>query len=190
MSRRKKKCAITAAPLATNAATSAALSMLSDRIAQRLDTTVTRYDPERTLYIAVWGAFVSVVLKPWYAILAYLFPRAASSAAQVVGKVAVNQLVIAPSFNGGFFAFAILTRELPRLRMTSEKRSRLRIKLRAELLRTVIRSTAFWSVVQTLNFKYVPEAYTIVLTSAAMFIWTIYLSFVGFRQTQGATKEV
>jgi hypothetical protein len=178
--------AMGAAPLATNAATSAALSMLSDRIAQRLDAKVTKYDPERTACMAVWGTFISVVLRPWYIFLAWLFPCAASSTAQVIGKVAVNQLVIAPSFNGGFFAFAILTRELPRLRMTAEKRARLTAKLRAELLPTVIKSTAYWSVVQTLNFRYVNAAYAVVLTSVAMFLWTIYLSFIGFRRAKSA----
>jgi len=101
------------APLATNCATSACLSVLSDAFAQRLGPG-TEYDSHRAAWIFVWGALVSgLVMAAWLKLLAALFPEAQTSAAQLVGKVFVNQLVMSPGLNGGFFAFAIWTREAP-----------------------------------------------------------------------------
>ena len=176
--------ALAAAPLATNAASAASLAVVSDSIAQvsSSSSSAAAWDFERSAWMAVWGALASgVLIFYWLRFLAMLFPQARTSAAQLVGKVFVNQLVMSPGLNGGFFAFVIWTRTAPRLVMTAAKRRLLVDKYRADLVATCARSCAFWSIVQAINFRYLPLQYSVLFTNAAFVIWTTYLSLVGNR---------
>ena len=148
------------APLATNCISAACLGMLSDGIAQSLtpcasdelcesEAAVRTWDFERTAWMSVWGAAISGgVIFFWLQLLSRLFPNARTSAAQLVSKVFVNQLVMSPGLNGGFFAFVIWTRTAPRMRMNASKWSQLVDKYRRDLLPTIVRSCPFWSDVQ------------------------------------------
>ena len=176
--------ALASAPLATNAASAASLAVFSDGVAQ--SATSQQWDAERSAWMAVWGSAVTGVLFFfWLQALGALFPRARTSATQLVGKVLVNQLVMSPILNGGFFAFVIWTRTPPRLSVNVAKRRLLLGKCRQDLLPTIRRACAFWSVVQTLNFRLIPVHLGVLFTNAAFVVWTAYLSFVGNR----AAKE-
>ena len=176
--------ALAVAPLATNTASAAGLAVVSDSIAQTLtpSTPTTSWDFERSAWMAVWGAVMSgALIFYWLRFLSLLFPHARTSAAQLVGKVFVNQLVMSPGLNGAFFAFVIWTRTAPKLAMDAAKRRLLRDKFRADLLSTIARSCVFWSVVQTTNFRFLPQQYAVVWTNGAFVIWTTFLSLIGNR---------
>ena len=111
-------------------------------------------------------------------LLRYLFPLYKTSNWQLAGKVFVNQLVMSPGLNAGFFAFVILTRDPPILRFNADKRNAYGKKLRADLPATCLRSCVYWSIVQTFNFRLLPPKYTVIATSAAYLVWTVYLSLI------------
>ena len=181
------------APLATNCISAACLGMLSDGIAQSLApcasdafcdevVAVKTWDFERTAWMSVWGAAVSGgVIFFWLRLLATLFPSARTSTAQLISKVFVNQLVMSPGLNGGFFAFVVWTRTAPRMRMDASKWSQLVDKYRRDLLPTIMRSCLFWSAVQSVNFTIIPPQFGVLWTNAAFVLWTTYLSFVANR---------
>ena len=192
--------ALQAAPLATNCASAAVLGVISDGIAQRLtmpegdaatsSSTRTPWDWERSAWMLVWGASVSgAIIFYWLRFLGALFPGARSSVAQLVGKIFVNQCVMAPGLNGGFFAFVIWTRTAPRLLMTALKRQRLMDKYRADLLKTCVRSTYFWSCAQAVNFRLVPTRYGVLWVNACFVVWTTYLSLVGNRAAKTKREQ-
>ena len=175
------------APLRTNMVTAACLAMTSDAVAQRLcvdteaklDECAPSYDYPRTAWIALWGSVVSgAMLQQWFVLLRYLFPLYKTSNWQLAGKVFVNQLVMSPGLNAGFFAFVILTRDPPVLRFNAEKRREYGRKIRADLPATCLRSCVYWSIVQTFNFRLLPPKYTVIATSAAYLVWTVYLSLI------------
>jgi hypothetical protein len=85
-----------------------------------------------------------------------------------------------PTFNTLFFGYAIATsgnREQGVTSFLAEYRS----KLARDLMPTILRSFAFWGVVQFLNFMYVPRAYVQTVTNAAFVAWTAYVSFIGYQ---------
>ena len=173
------------APLRTNMVTAACLAMTSDCVAQKLCAddgkaeACAPYDYPRTAWIALWGSVVSgAMLQQWFVLLRYLFPLYKTSNWQLAGKVFVNQIVMSPGLNAGFFAFVILTRDKPVLRFNADKRKAYGKKLRADLPATCLRSCVYWSIVQTFNFRLLPPKYTVIATSAAYLVWTVYLSLV------------
>ena len=173
------------APLRTNMVTAACLAMTSDCVAQKLCAddgkaeACAPYDYPRTAWIALWGSVVSgAMLQQWFVLLRYLFPLYKTSNWQLAGKVFVNQLVMSPGLNAGFFAFVILTRDPPVLRFNAEKRREYGRKIRADLPATCLRSCVYWSIVQTFNFRLLPPKYTVIATSAAYLVWTVYLSLI------------
>ena len=66
----------------------------------------------------------------------------------------------------------------PILRFNADKRKAYGKKLRADLPATCLRSCVYWSIVQTFNFRLLPPKYTVIATSAAYLVWTVYLSLV------------
>ena len=173
------RAALATAPLCTNVATAACLAMTSDAVAQSLGPTDGGWDAPRTAWIAVWGGAVSgYMLQYWFKWLRLLFPLYKTSNLSLVGKVFVNQLVMSPGLNAGFFAFVILTRDAPVLRMPRAKRAAFAQKIKADLPSTVARSCVYWSIVQTFNFRLLPESYTVFVTNAAYLVWTTYLSVI------------
>ena len=164
--------ALVAAPLLTNTVTAAGLSVLSDGVAQRLESGAA-WNVERGAWQAVWGAVISgAMLFFWFKMLALWFPRARDSVTHLVLKVCVNQIVMSPGLNGGFFAFVMLTRMRPKLQFGAEKRRAYAAKCRQDLLPTCLRSCVFWTLVQTLNFRVLPPELTTVSTNVFFLIWT------------------
>tara|TARA_B100000683_G_scaffold158252_1_gene152729 strand:- start:137 stop:451 length:315 start_codon:yes stop_codon:yes gene_type:complete len=98
----------------------------------------------------------------------------------VLVGVAINFGDSTPSMQHSrrFFAFVILTRDKPVLRFNADKRKAYGKKLRADLPATCLRSCVYWSIVQTFNFRLLPPKYTVIATSAAYLVWTVYLSLI------------
>ena len=153
---------LSTAPLTTNIVTAAALATLSDGIAQTMERRSHggSWDVERSAWMIVWGGAVSgCFIFFWLRWLGFLFPLARTSLRQLISKVGFNQLFMSPGLNSAFFAFVILTRTPPKLRMPAEKRAMLLAKYRSDLLTTCLRSCYFWSVVQMVNFRFLPARY-------------------------------
>ena len=96
-------------------------------------------------------------------------------------KVFVNQMVLSPGINAGFFAFVILTQVPPVARMSGANWSELKAKLKKDLWPTFMQGNLYWSCVQTLNFKVLPASLTVLSTNVAFLIWTAYLCIVANR---------
>ena len=120
----------------------------------------------------------------WFGFLGSLFPGARTSLSQLGLKVLVNQLVLSPGLNAGFFAFVVLTRSPPVARMSAEKWASLADKLRSDLWPTFMRGNVYWSAVQLVNFKLLPASLTVLSTNVAFLFWTFYLCLVGNRDAK------
>ena len=176
--------ALVSAPVATNVATASALSVVADGLAQTLTSQGSQaWDVSRTAWIAGWGAVVSgYVMSGWFALLSSLYPNARTSLWAFLRKLGTNQLVLSPGLNAGFFAFVVFTRSAPVAWMTATKWAELDEKLRADLLPTCMRSNVYWSCVQTLNFRVLPDSLTVLSTNVFFLFWTVYLCVVGNRK--------
>ena len=86
--------------------------------------------------------------------------------------------------------FVILTRDPPILRFNADKRKAYG-KKEADLPATCLRSCVYWSIVQTFNFRLLPPKYTVIATSAAYLVWTVYLSLIAnIRRSWLFTKYI
>lgn len=183
-------------PIVTNIATAAVLSLVADGIAQIATRTKAAsasserqkidkmWDVTRSSWILVWGSIVTgYLLSFWFAFLGWLYPDARTSWMQLVAKVCTNQLFLSPTINGGFFAFVVLTRMKPIGRFNTEKWNSLKQKLKLDLLPTCLKSTAYWSIVQTLNFRVFPDSVTVLSSNVFFLFWTVYLSIIGNRSS-------
>jgi len=134
-------CAVLARhPIATNCATAATLSVVSDTIAQTLErrggkdndkddpvvvvvantntnTTPRQEQPRkqhnvvRSAWMALWGCVMSGwMIHYWFLFLNGLFPVEGLTLVGALKKVTVNQLVMSPGLNSLFFAFVTYTR--------------------------------------------------------------------------------
>ena len=96
-------------------------------------------------------------------------------------KITVNQLVLSPLSNGGFFAFVIFTRMRPIAWMTGAKWAALKAKLAQDLFPTFMRGNVYWSCVQAFNFKVLPASAVVVSTNFFVLIWTAYICVVASK---------
>lgn len=180
-------------PLLTNALTASALAVSSDAVSQRFEREKAKalapsHSPAplpahsfyRSATMAVYGAAVfGGFVSWWFGLLNGWFPRQGMTLARILKKIFVNQLFMSPFLNVLFFAWVVFTRDLDSdLR---QKRAVLSRKLSADLLGTIQRSCVYWTAVHLANFSIVPPAYQLLYTNAGFFVWTIYLSYVGYR---------
>lgn len=211
--------ALSAAPFATKGASAAVVAVAADGIAQSLTRKGGEaWDWARTRWIVVWGVIFSAWANAlWFDFLSRLFPEARHSGIALAQKVLVNQLVMAPALSAAFFAFTVLTRTPPPAqsseafdRFDLEKRGRigyvralgfalsvwwaakwaaLRRKLAAELLPTLVRGNAYWTVVQTVNFRFVPPQCMVLFGNLASCVWTTYLCIVANRAAGDSSRN-
>ena len=129
-----------------------------------------------------WGVVMTgLVVTLWFRFLSQVFPGATRAApATLVAKVAVNQAVMSPFLNTLFFGWVILTRDRPN--SSAVLLARWRTKLAADLRPTILRSLVFWSSLNFCIFGCLPLAWHVFATSIGFFVWTSYVSFVGFRK--------
>ena len=182
------RSALTAAPLITNCVTSSGLSVVSGAIAQKIERrdcpvpNNPQHSISRSFWMSIWGfGFSGLILSHWFVILNSYFPADGLTLVGAVKKVFVNQLVLSTCLNTLFFIFTTYTRA--DLSTTGQNRVIiLRQKLQNDLFPTIKRSFAFWGIIQTVNFLYVPTEYALIYTNVGALIWTVYLSLVGFRK--------
>ena len=177
--------ALATSPMTTNIVTAVGLAVAADAAAQKLTASDADWDWSRTWWMIPWGAVVSgYVMVKWFTFLGGLFPAAATSGIELVKKVFVNQMVLSPGINAGFFAFVILTQAPPIARMSGDNWSELKAKLKKDLWPTFMQGNLYWSCVQTLNFKVLPASLTVASTNFFFLIWTAYLCIVGNQKAE------
>jgi len=189
--------AMKSSPLKTNIATAAIVSLISDSITQKIEREMAKkalnksklsvsppphsYYRSLTMFVyggAVFGAFVT----HWFRFLSKLFPLEGDmrTLAQLLKKVMFNQLFMSPGLNAFFFSFVIFTRNFECSFQT--KFEMLKRKLRNDLPPTLMRSFAYWTIVNTFIFSSVPSHLNVLGTNIGFLIWTCYLSFIGFKK--------
>lgn len=182
-------------PMLTNMVTASALSVLSDAFAQTLELKqarslhkrqLTARLPQHSFYrsttMAVYGAGVfGWFVSHWFRWLNGVFPLEGMTLPRLLAKIFVNQFFMSPFLNALFFTWVVFTRDYRS--PLAEKTQTLSAKLKKDLLPTIQRSCAYWSLVHLVNFSVIPYRYQLLYTNLGFLFWTIYLSFVGYRQS-------
>ena len=134
----------------------------------------------RSASMAVWGFTMSgFVVAQWFKRLNAWFPPSGMTLPRLLKKIAVNQAVISPTFNGLFFGYAIFTRSAGK--SFGELWEMYAAKVRQDLGPTIRRSMVYWSSVLLVNFTVVPVKFNVLFTNLCFFTWTICESGVGDR---------
>ena len=184
-------------PALTNCATSALISVASDAVAQSIERRAMRsaagegvtaensvHSYRRSAAMASWGFLMTgFVVMHWFRFMNHLFPFQTLTPAKLLAKVATNQAVCSPVLNALFFGWVILTRESS---SADAKLDRWRAKLSADLAPTIARSLVFWSTTNLGIFWFLQPSWHVCGTSVAFFVWTTYVSLVGYRQVAKA----
>jgi hypothetical protein len=171
-------------PHKTNAATSAILMLIGDRVAQHVERdtkdgghtqTTARASWTRTAILTCWSAGVSSPFYTWwYKMLHRRLPH------RPVTWVALTAVVPAPAFNLAFFAFSTCSEYLAlrphALQNLDVMWRELHHKVNSRWWQTVVCSTQVWGVVNYVNFRFVPLDYRMLFGSAFALAWSVYLS--------------
>jgi hypothetical protein len=173
--------------------TASVLTLASDCISQTLERSIAsssaslkpqqqQHDFQRSAAMSIYGAVVfGAFVTWWFKILSRWVPVAAGDIKAVVRKVLVNQFFMSPFLNTVFFTWVVFTRK-PFASTLSQKIATLKAKLRVDLPSTIARSCVYWTVLNTFNFALVPAHMQVLFTNFSFLIWTVYLSYVGYRQ--------
>lgn len=175
-------------------------SSLSSKSTSRLISTEQKHDYYRSFTMllyggAVFGAFVTY----WFKFLSWLVP--VTDFASVVRKVLVNQVFMSPFLNALFFTYVILTRnttstststsgttkkydKINNNKSNTNKIQLIKKKLATDLLPTIYRSCVFWITLNLINFRFVKANEQVLVTNLGFLIWTIYLSYIGFKKIE------
>lgn len=187
--------ALRSRPMLTNMLTASALSVVSDAFAQAMerrkarsvknDQLTSEPPPQHSFYrsstMAVYGAAVfGWFVSHWFRWLNGVFPLEGMTFQRLLTKIFVNQFFMSPFLNALFFSWVVFTRDYKS--SFTEKRNTLSNKLAKDLLPTIQRSCIYWSFVHLINFSVIPYKYQLIYTNLGFLFWTIYLSFVGYRQ--------
>jgi hypothetical protein len=182
-------------PLQTNMVTASVLTLASDCISQTLERSVAlsstnlsaqqqqqQHNFQRSAAMGIYGAVVfGAFVTWWFRILSRWVPVAAGDLKAVVRKVLVNQFFMSPFLNTLFFTWVVFTRK-PFASTLSQKFATLKTKLRVDLPATIARSCVYWTVLNTFNFALVPAHMQVLFTNFSFLLWTVYLSYVGYRK--------
>ena len=155
------------APLATKAATSAAIFGASDACAQKLEQ-VKEPDATRLLTTtAIGGLYFAPAAHVWYGAITKAIP--ANDLRAILTKALLGQLIFGPLVTCVFFASACL--------QSSEGLRALPGKIRSDLLGVQAAGLGFWPFVDLVSYACLPVDYIPVFVNGASFVWTIFLSF-------------
>ena len=161
------------APLATKAATSAAIFGASDACAQKLEQ-VKEPDATRLLTTtAIGGLYFAPAAHVWYAQITKLIPK--NGLKEILTKALLGQIFFGPLVTIVFFAAACAQ---------GDGLSTLPAKIKADLLQVQIAGAGFWPFVDLISYAFIPIAYIPLFVNCASFVWTIFLSL----KSRGAKK--
>jgi len=124
-------------------------------------------DWERSTKFTVLGVFyIAPTLHVWYGYLNRVVKGTGLTGTMV--RLALDQLVFAPSFIALFFALALLLEGRP---------EQIVDKLKQDWATTVGANLALWVPSMFFNFRYVPPHLQVLFSNGIGFFWNIYLSF-------------
>ena len=158
------------APLATKAATSAAIFGASDACAQKLEQVK---EPDAARSKVHRSPSSSGAAHVWYAQITKLIPK--NGLKEILTKALLGQIFFGPLVTIVFFAAACAQ---------GDGLSTLPAKIKADLLQVQIAGAGFWPFVDLISYAFIPIAYIPLFVNCASFVWTIFLSL----KSRGAKK--
>lgn len=160
-------------PLLAAALTSGGLTLVGDLLAQALthrlaggDGLIGDVDARRAARMGAFGlAFYGPYQHWWYGALARALPGRSTPA--FLGKVAANQLLLAPVVLAAVFAWSAAG---------TGKLDTLSAKIKADLVPTMVNGWKFWVPAASVNFYLIPVRHQVLYMSLCGVAWTAYLS--------------
>lgn len=174
---RSYNASLAAAPLATKAASSGVLVMLSDAVAQALSGSGSSPDVLRLARHFFYGMLIAGPQGHyWFKFLeqAVRLPGVRG----VLAKLALDQLAFSPVVTAGFFGIMKVGEGWSMGSAGSF--------VKDNLGDTMIQSWKVWPVVNAVNFAVVPPPHRVVFTSAVSVFWIAFLSLVANGEGQEA----
>ena len=198
---------LTSKPLLTNMITASVLAVASDSVSQKIERITPKqqinlvqknenkspsngvqqiqlnHSYYRSSTMAIYGALVfGAFVTYWMKILNGWFPLHGMTLQRLLVKIFVNQLFMSPFLNALFFSWVVFTRDFKSSLV--EKLDTLNKKVVNDLVATIKRSCIYWTIVHLFNFSIIPYQYQLLCINLEFFLWTMYLSWVGYRKIQ------
>lgn len=121
----------------------------------------------RAARFGFFGTFYSVpTFYLWLRLTGKYFQK--KNLRTAIARAVVEQVFYGPFSISSFYIGMGLLEMKPLSTSVSE--------LRQKFWQTYTTAILYWSVVQTINFYYIPEKNSIIFVSVASFIWTVYLA--------------
>jgi hypothetical protein len=163
---------VEAYPVLTKGATCAVLNAVGDIACQVLLEKKAELDMHRIVVFSALGAFlVGPTLHFWYSTLSKLVTATGTSGAMM--RLAADQLVFAPLFNGLFMAVLLTVNGQSHL---------VKAKLQQDLVPTVKANWILWVPAQFVNFRYVPLHLQVLFANTVALAWNVYLSYASHKE--------
>ncbi|RLN93225.1 hypothetical protein BBJ28_00009152 [Nothophytophthora sp. Chile5] len=137
------------------------------------------FDVKRAaIFTFLGGVLISPVLHVWYGFVGKLVPGVSSRA--IVKRLALDQLVFAPTFLCVFFS-SLLTLE--------GHLDQLPEKLRADWWPATKANWAVWVPAQIVNFRFVPGSLQVLFANVVGLAWNAYLSYISHLEAPSSRLE-
>ncbi|KAF8320361.1 hypothetical protein DL93DRAFT_2073950 [Clavulina sp. PMI_390] len=192
-------------PGATLAATNGALSAVADVVAQSAQMIFTtppsetpkkpefdpprpqRYDLQRTLRFAAFGAGMGPIIGRWNLFLEKNFPlRVLGSAARSsngtpkVSMTALGKRVLADQSIMAPIGLVIFIGSMGK--MEGRDNTAIKQKYNDMFLPAITANWKVWPAIQLINFRFMPLAYRVPFQASCGVFWTLYLSLLNARE--------
>jgi len=159
-------------PLLVKSATSGVLTFSGD-IACQIFFQDEKYNPARTARFTFLGALLcGAPLHYWYGFLAQKFPGQTLAAA--TSRLAIDQLVFAPTFIPIFMSSVLL--------LEGKTRAEIENKVKSEYVGALKANYAVWIPAQFINFYFVPVPFQVLMSNVTGLVWNTYFSFISYRE--------
>ncbi|CAJ0762527.1 20321_t:CDS:10 [Entrophospora sp. SA101] len=143
---------------------------LGDTIAQHVveKRGIKNHDSYRTIRIGGFGLLIAgPVPAVWYRILDR-YVKFENPITGLLARVALDQMVFAPTFIAGFFLIQGILEGKTKLQLTR--------KLEKAYLPALLNSYKIWPIVQLINFRFVPLDHRLLVVNTVALGWNTYLS--------------
>ena len=167
-------------PIATKSVTACAIFALSDWLAQRLEKSESSSKSTnwtRTVSSALVGLlYFGPAAHAWYDMIFKLLPG--TSLVSTLQKATLGQLLFGPSFTCIFFATSLLQQGNFSLKTWMTK-------IKEDLPGAWVAGLGFWPLVDLVSYSVIPKQCIPLFVNACSLVWTIYLSLVANRESNG-----
>ena len=167
-------------PIVTKAVTSAALYVVGDTLAQKLDGTLDRsgYDVARGRTAVIWGGLIfAPIAHGWYnRVLNPMFPG--TSAKSILAKTALDQTLWALPANAAYIGCSNLLMG----RSVDEAKEVVQTQIKPVMLT----NWSVWPAIQLANFRFIPPPLQLPVINVAIVGWSCFLAI---KANEGNTKQ-